>query len=86
MPETILAGLSILGISAVLLLIMTIVALAVRSTDGDAPRRIGTIDLAGTTAPKGARISDAMDGLTGSLSSLHRRLPSPKAAMDAVGR
>lgn len=86
MPETILASLSILGIGAVLLLIATIVALAARSIDGDAPRRIGTIDLAGTAAPKGARVTESLESLTGSLSSLHRRLPSPETAMDAVGR
>ena len=86
MLETILASLSILGIGTLLLLIATIVALAVRSIDGDVPRQIGTIDLAGTTAPKGARVIEGMESLTGSLSSLHRRLPSPEAAMDPAGR
>ena len=84
MLETILASLSILGISAVVLLIATIVALAVRSTGGEAPRQIGTIDLAGTAAPTGARVTEGMESLAGSLSSLHRRLPSPEAAMGTL--
>ena len=86
MPEAILASLSILGIGAVLLLIAMIVALAVRLTDRDTPRQIGTIDLAGTAAPEGARVTESMESLAGSLSSLHRLLPSPEAAMDAVRR
>ena len=86
MIEAVLTGVSILAISAALLLIATIVALAIRATDSDAPRNIGTIDLAGTAAPMGARIEGDMPGLAGSLSSLHRRIPSPAAAMDAAGR
>ncbi|MFQ5457469.1 MAG: hypothetical protein ACE5FC_03300 [Myxococcota bacterium] len=86
MLEAVLTGLLILGIGAVLLFIATIVALAIRSTDSAGPRHFGAIDLAGTAAPRGALVESDMPDLAGSLSSLHRQLPSPAAAMDAAGR
>ncbi|MDP3938033.1 MAG: hypothetical protein Q8R92_07840 [Deltaproteobacteria bacterium] len=82
--ESILIGLAALGTGLVGLFAAVMLVLAARSVDEPAPLRAGTMDLAGTTAsPRGLAAEDGAL-VAASISSLHRRLPSPASAMEAV--
>lgn len=84
MIQASLLGLAILAIGLVGLFLAVVAVLAVRSGDEAMPRALGTMDLAGATGSPRAAGLDEGAVLARSLSSLHRRLPSPASAMEGV--